>query len=72
MVFEGEVVWPSLHGSVRGEALVPLVADAPEVAEENPELYRLLTLIDSLRVGRARERNLAASMLRGRLEEASS
>lgn len=72
LVFEGEVVWPSVHGSVRGETLVPLVADAPEVAEENPELYRLLTLVDALRVGRARERKLAASMLRERLEEARS
>jgi len=72
MVFEGEIVWPSVHGNVRGETLVPLVADAPEVAEANPELYRLLTLIDALRVGRARERKLAASRLRERLEEAQS
>lgn len=72
MVFEDEVVWPGVHGSVRGQSLVPLVADAPQLAEENPELYRLLTLIDALRVGRARERALAASMLRERLGEAKS
>lgn len=70
MVFEGEVVWPSVHGNIRGESLVPLVGEAPELAEDNPELYRLLTLIDALRVGKVRERELAASMLRERLEGA--
>lgn len=70
MVFEGEIVWPSVHGNIRGESLVPLVGGAPELAEDNPELYRLLTLIDALRVGKVRERELAASMLRERLEGA--
>jgi DNA-binding Lrp family transcriptional regulator len=72
LVFEREIVWPSVNGSRRGQTLVPLVADAPELAEANPELYRLLALVDALRVGRARERELASSMLRERLEEKTS
>lgn len=51
MAFEREVVWPSVRGGVRGQSLVPLVADASELAEENSDLYRLLALIDALRVG---------------------
>lgn len=37
-----------------------------------PHVPRLITLVDALRVGRARERKLAASMLQERLEEVKS
>lgn len=67
LVFDMEIVWPSAEGDVRGHTLVPLVPGAVQTAAGNPELYRLLCLVDALRVGRARERKMAASLLRDRL-----
>jgi hypothetical protein len=60
-------VWPTAGGSVRGESLVPLYPGAVELPERHPELYGLLTLVDALRIGRARERSLAARMLNEQL-----
>jgi hypothetical protein len=57
------VVWPSADGEARGLALAPLCAGAPRTVHSNPSLYRLLTIVDALRVGRARERSLARRAL---------
>jgi hypothetical protein len=35
----------------------------PEAAEKDPELYRLLVIADTLRMGRVRERNVAIQEL---------
>lgn len=56
-------VWPDPTGRVRGEALVPLYPGAPGAAAREPRLYACLTLIDALRIGRARERALAGKLL---------
>jgi hypothetical protein len=60
-------VWPHPHGSVRGEGLVPLYRSAPDAALRDPALYEWLALIDAVRAGRARERNLAVAELTRRL-----
>ena len=57
-------VWPDLDGTVRGTGLAPLYAKAPALAKREPEIYSILTLVDALRVGEARERNLALDALR--------
>lgn len=57
------VVWPHHRGDRRGESLVPLSRAVPVIWETNPELYRLLTLVDSIRIGRARERKRARQFL---------
>ncbi len=57
------VVWPSVDGEARGLALAPLCAGAPNTISSNPPLYRWLTVVDALRVGRARERSLAREAL---------
>lgn len=56
-------VWPSAFGKVRGHGIAPLYPKAVDAALNDPELYAVLALIDALRVGRARERNLAAEEL---------
>ena len=61
------VVWPSAKGDVRGFSLIPLCHNAPETAEKNPSLYGLLTVVDAIRIGRARERELAQAFLREHL-----
>lgn len=64
---EDTVVWPSASGTERGAALAPLCPRAAELPEKNPKLYRWLTAIDALRVGRARERKLAREILEDEL-----
>lgn len=60
-------VWPCAEGSVRGYSLSPLYPTVPAAAARDPKLYELLALVDALRDGRARERNLAAKELTSRL-----
>ncbi len=67
IVSERPLVWPSARGTLRGDTLVPLYGGAPELAERHVELYEALTLVDAIRVGRARERKLASEMLEQRL-----
>jgi DNA-binding Lrp family transcriptional regulator len=62
------VVWPSALGSARGASLAPLYPAAVGLPGRNGELYELLTLVDALRVGQARERKAAVDLLRERLE----
>ena len=61
------VVWPAVDGQHRGAAVEPLYPGAPGTLQRNPDLYELLTLVDALRIGRARERQRAKSMLQDRL-----
>lgn len=62
-------VWPLAEGVVRGYEFSPLHKNVPMAAMEDPRLYELLALVDALRDGRARERQMAANELRKRLEE---
>jgi hypothetical protein len=61
-------VWPEAQGNVRGVAFSPLYGLAPGAARADPQLYELLVLIDAIRGGRARERELAIKELRKRLD----
>jgi hypothetical protein len=58
------VVWPHATASGAGVPLEPLDPSVPEMALEDPEFYRLAALVEVRRVGRARERSLAAEALR--------
>jgi hypothetical protein len=60
-------VWPSAEGTAKGPGVLPLSANAPHAALADPGLYELLALQDALRIGRARERTLAAKHLKQRL-----
>ena len=62
-----QYVWPYGDGKMRGQAIEPLYESVPLAAEKDPELHELLALVDALRVGRARERSLAAQELEKRL-----
>lgn len=76
-VFGGEImegndgipVWPHEEGKQRGLALKPLYHNIPKSITEFPDqaFYDLLALIDALRFGRARERNMAEKILGGKL-----
>lgn len=60
-------VWPHADGSVRGIALMPLYPSAPMAALKSPALYENLALFDALRMGNARERNLAEKLFAERM-----
>ncbi len=62
-----KIVWPSADGTVRGQSLTPLHPKAAKLFVTNKPLYELLTLVDALRIGRARERKRASELLRDRL-----
>ncbi len=56
-------VWPWAHGRVRGQALQPLHASAPEAASRHPGFGEALAVVDSLRAGDLRVRSIAAGVI---------
>lgn len=76
-VFKGKIVtgkeplpvWPYAEGSTVGVALDPLYLSIPKAIHEYPDqnFYDLLALVDVLRYGRARERNIAIHLIQKRL-----
>ena len=60
-------VWPDPEGELRGEAFSPLYRSAPVAAKNDRKLYELLALVDAIRGGRARERDIARQELKKRL-----
>ena len=61
-------VWPDAEGPARGVLFSPLFESVPKAAKRDAALYELLALVDALREGRARERELAEQLLREKLE----
>lgn len=64
-------VWPYAEGTVRGAELSPLYKTVPKAAQRDPQLYELLALVDAIREGRAREREIAIRELTARIDSAS-
>lgn len=56
-------VWPYKNGTVRGISISPLYSSVPFACEKDNELYAYLTLIDAIRIGRAREKKLAQELI---------
>ena len=52
-------VWPYEFGNKRGLSITPLYPTVPQAVQNDSELYKILALIDALRIGRARDRILA-------------
>lgn len=64
---EEPYVWPYGEGTVRGESIEPLHPKVPEACLKDPAFHEYMALCDALRVGRAREKNMAIQELRSRL-----
>jgi hypothetical protein len=64
-------VWPYGEGTHKGIALTPLYPCVPKsvIKYPDPFFYDLLSLLDALRSGRARERNIAAEKISKMLKE---
>lgn len=58
-----EWVWPDPEGESWGSALCPLYPSVPAAARGDERLYHALVLVDALRSGAAREREIAENQL---------
>lgn len=61
-------VWPDPEGDVRGESFSPLYKSVPKAAKKDSVLCELLTLVDALRAGKAREKEFAKKEIVKRLK----
>lgn len=60
-------VWPYAEGNVRGYAFAPLYKGVPEAVLRDQNLYEMLALIDAIRDGKVRERQIAEKELEQKL-----
>jgi DNA-binding MarR family transcriptional regulator len=63
IISEQFYVWPEPGGSVRGFTVEPLYNKQAKAVKENSELYKLLAMVDVLRVGNRREIKFAKDIL---------
>lgn len=64
---EQAYVWPSASGEVIGQAIEPFYVNQIKAIQEDEELYRLLALMDVIRVGKLREKEIAVKELKNSL-----
>ncbi len=67
IVSEEKYVWPYAKGRSRGQSIIPLYPTVPKAVALDGNLHELLALMDAVRVGRAREKNLALALLKNRI-----
>lgn len=60
-------VWPDPEGEALGSSFLPLYKSAPKAARRDSSLYELLVIVDAIRGGNARERNMGVKELQRRL-----
>ena len=61
------LVWPDALGDSYGPSLLPLHHIVPAASKQDPSLFDVLSLLDAIRAGAAREREIAAGLLVERL-----
>ncbi len=64
---EEEFVWPSGKGKIRGHSIIPLYPSVVKAVETDKKLHELLALVDAIRVGKAREKEIAIQELEKRI-----
>ena len=69
VVSEEKVIWPYPNGKTKGYAITPLYKGAVQASHADNELYDLLCLCDTLRIGRVREKQKAKELLEGLFEK---
>jgi hypothetical protein len=60
-------VWPDPEGGVRRYEFLHLYKSVPRAALKDSKLYEILALVDAIRDGSAREREIAVSELKARI-----
>ena len=61
-------VWPDPTGKEKGQSIQPLFKSVPKAVKQDPVLYKLLALVDAIRLGHARETELAVQLLNDELQ----
>ena len=61
-------VWPDARGLSKGQSVEPLFKSTTLAIRQDFALYQLLALVDAIRIGQPREKNLAISLLKKYLE----
>lgn len=67
IVSEEHYVWPSGKGKTRGQSITPLYPSVVDAVQNDKKLHELLSLVDALRVGKAREKEIAIKELETRI-----
>ncbi|CAN5368975.1 hypothetical protein BH23BAC2_BH23BAC2_20410 [soil metagenome] len=62
-----QYVWPSGKGKSKGQSIIPLYPAVTEAVQNDEALHEMLALVDAIRVGRAREKELAVKILKHRI-----
>lgn len=65
-----QFVWAYGKGDNRGQIIEPLHPKTPEACLKDSKYHELMALVDVLRIGKARERNLAFKYLKEKIENA--
>jgi hypothetical protein len=58
-----KLVWPHPDGKIRAESIEPLYPNAVKAALSSQEVYDLLALLDGVRTGKVREKQVAMKLL---------
>jgi DNA-binding Lrp family transcriptional regulator len=61
-------VWKYYKGTKRGNSIIPLYDKIPKFIESQPELYEFLTIVDTFRIGKKREIEIAIQELDKKLD----
>lgn len=61
-------VWPSIKGEKRGQIIKPFYPQLAEAVLKDAEFYGLMSAIEILRIGRARERKLAEKYIEKKIK----
>lgn len=64
---EENYIWEFAAGNMRGQVIEPLYKTVPKAVLLDNTLYELLALTDALRVGKAREKNIATDILQSKI-----
>lgn len=72
--FDSEMnyVWPHVKGEMIGQQIEPLYPKQVEAVKKDPLFYKLLALVDVIRVGRLREKKVAMEELNKSIHEPSN
>lgn len=71
-VSETNYVWPYMKGELIGQQIEPLYPKQVEAVKNDPVFYKLLALVDVIRVGRSREKKVAIDELNRSINEPSN
>jgi hypothetical protein len=63
IITKEKIVWRNYKGTHKGQELKPIHPNVVKASAQDEELYKLLTLMDTIRIGSAREKELAITEL---------